>query len=242
MQASAGGTGACAVVGSLTFLLRPGFRSAFAAMSWLLGSLPSAWGELDTWALAGQGLAASALPSAQGSSGPFLGSASLRRLARCLGWAPRLGWARRLGPASGPGIWARRLGLASGPIVAGHGQMAGFLSDNVLILRKRNYRPSRAETKSSSKSSSKSSGTRAKPRSPVDCECVADQQGRSTTRPCRLLGPRDRGGGRRSLTQNRASLSKRGRALRSVRSLPAGPSWIIPNDATPSNGLSHRRR
>ena len=229
MQASAGGTGACAVVGSLTFLLRPGFRSAFAAMSWLLGSLPSAWGELDTWALAGQGLAASALPSAQGSSGPFLGSASLRRLARCLGWAPRLGW-------------ARRLGLASGPIVAGHGQMAGFLSDNVLILRKRNYRPSRAETKSSSKSSSKSSGTRAKPRSPVDCECVADQQGRSTTRPCRLLGPRDRGGGRRSLTQNRASLSKRGRALRSVRSLPAGPSWIIPNDATPSNGLSHRRR
>jgi len=185
MQAAAGGTGTCAVVGSLTLLLRSGFRSAFAAMSWLLGSLPSAWGELDTWAaLAGQGLAASALPSAQGSSGPFLGSAS----PRCLAWrrgpaSRRLGpafgpgvWARRLGPASGRSVWAQRLGAASGLIVAGYGQMAGFLSVNMLILRKRNCRLSRAETKSSSKSSSKSSGTRAKPRSPVDCECVADQQ------------------------------------------------------------------
>ena len=85
-------------------------------------------------------------------------------------------WARRLGSASGPSVWAQRLGAASGLIVAGYGQMAGFLSVNMLILRKRNCRLSRAETKSSSKSSSKSSGTRAKPRSPVDCECVADQQ------------------------------------------------------------------
>src|SRR6516164_9659503 len=100
MQAAAGGTGTCAVVGSLTLLLRSGFRSAFAAMSWLLGSLPSAWGELDTWAaLAGQGLSASAPPSAQGSSGPLLGSA----LPRCLAW--------RRGPASGPGVWARHLGV-----------------------------------------------------------------------------------------------------------------------------------
>lgn len=55
-------------------------------------------------------------------------------------------------------------------------------------------------------------------------------------------GPKQQRRRPRSLTQNRASLSKRGRALPGIRSLPACPSWIIANDSTPSNGLSHRRR